>query len=168
MELKEAAKITSSHHSAVRIHLSIQHCLDHSLCVLLFGGLLSPRQVSTDLFFLDCFSPTLSLPQAIITFPSTTEKEKCFRCRQMLKTRLWSSTNTYYTSDFRSFLYGTEWTEARWKKLVFPKIFTVALQATEHEAIKGKLWFLWSISLSHGQKHETHCVTWPVSHNVLY
>jgi hypothetical protein len=41
-----------------------------------------------DLFSLDCLSPTLSLPASIIAFPSTVEKEKCFKRRQMLRTRL--------------------------------------------------------------------------------
>lgn len=42
------------------------------------------------------------------------------------------------------------------KEAHFPNHVTVALQAAEQEAIKGKGRFLLSISSSHGQKHETH------------
>lgn len=103
-----------------------------------------------------CSSPPLSLPPSIISFSSTVEKEKCYKCRQMLRTRLRSSTSHRLQRRLSGFSPRRWDDEGKMKEAYFPNDVTVALQAAEQGAVKGKRRFLLLISSSHGRKHETH------------
>lgn len=124
------------------------------LCFIVLGVCCQDRWALT--LALYCSSPPLSLPPSIISFSSTVEKEKCFKCRQMLKTRLRSSTSHRLQGRLSGFSRRRWVDEGKMKEAHFPNDVTVALQAAEQGAIKRKRRFLLLISSSHGRKHETH------------